>query len=774
MLPALRWRLAVIAALLAAPTPLGAQEAGVRAVLDLTVNTARQGEIVVLLSEGDVWADVAALERAGLTRLGGERRALGDRLLVKLSSIEPRPVVVVDEAALTLAITADPLLFRPTVLQLTSGRPDGIVYRRAASAFLNYGASWTGGGARALNLESGVSLGRSLVTSSFFLSSLGRPSRGMTTLLLDDPARMTRLAAGDTIVATGPLGGSLQIAGVSVSRDFSLDPYFVRYPTTGLSGLVTTPSRVDVYVNDQLLRSVQVQPGAYELANLALPTGATDTRIVVRDAFGGEQEFGGSYYVTTSVLARGLQQFQYAAGVERLRPFDSLWAYGRPVVTGTHRVGLTDGLTLGGRIEAESGLLSAGPTLTARVGRFGAIELGAAASRTRSGGLAASLAYEYVGGPGGLSVAWREASEGYETLTSRRSRLAPRREVLVSATTRVWSRMTVGAGWQARDLRGPDKDALRRANVSSTITLGRRLSLFLSATRTRAASSWSTGGYAALGLGFGSRGMATASTEMVGGAARAAIDVQHSAPVGQGFGYRVRAAGLGEQAGLVDGELRAQTRFLQADLRQSVIGGRRETWAQVNGSLVAIGGRVLAARPVQDGFALVRVPEVAGVRAYVSHQEMGRTDRRGDLLVPNLVPYYGNQIAIADADVPVDRTLTHRQMLLAPPYRGGAIAEFPATREQRLAGSVTIVGQGPLGGARALDATLTIDTPAGPLETWLGTDGDFYVEGLGPGRYRARVISGDLRCSLTLDVPASDQPVARLGAVACHVDAEGR
>ena len=62
------------------------------------------------------------------------------------------------------------------------------------------------------------------------------------------------------------------------SRDFSLDPYFIRYPTTGLSGVVTTPSRVDVYVNNQLVRTLQVQPGAYELANLALPTGASDTR----------------------------------------------------------------------------------------------------------------------------------------------------------------------------------------------------------------------------------------------------------------------------------------------------------------------------------------------------------------------------------------------------------------------------------------------------------------------------------------------------------------
>lgn len=763
----------LLALLVGAPGIVHAQApaAEVPAVLDLTLNTADRGELRVLLSGSEIWADVAGLEAAGLQGFEGARRVSGDRTFVRLSSIQPPLHVVLDEAALRLTVTADPSLFGRTRLRFDAGRPDGIVQRRATSAFLNYGATWASLGGRALNLESGVSVGPSLLTSSFFLASGGRPSRGLTTAIVDDTARLRRYQIGDSVVATGPLGGSLQIAGVSVSRDFSLDPYFVRYPTTALSGVVTTPSRVELYVNNQLVRSVQVQPGAYELANLALPTGAADTRVVVRDAFGGRQEFGGSYYVTTSILARGLQQYQYAFGAERLRPFDTLWDYGGAVFTGTHRVGLTDSVTLGGRVEMEPQLASTGPTLAARLGRFGALELSGGASRAAGrSGVAGSVAYEYIGGPGSISLAWRRASDGYETLTSRRSLTTPRRELLASASTRVTSHVTVGAAWQAQDSRGVGVAGdVRRASLSSTIAIGRRLSMYVSAARSRLDGAWSTGGFASIGLHFGARTTASLSAQALNDVTTGGVDVQQSAPLGPGFGYRVQATGLGPGAGLVDAELRAQARWAQVDLRQTVTDGARETWAQVNGSLVAIGGRVLAARPVQHGFALVRVPDVAGVRAYVSHQEMGRTDRRGDLLLPNLLPYYGNQISIADTDVPIDRTLTRRQLLLATPYRGGAIAEFPATREWRATGTLVVDGDPTrLRGQQALDATLVVRTPGGVLESFVGADGAFYVEGLAPGHYEARVTSGVLECAAAIDVPDSDAPVVQLGAVDCR------
>ena len=104
----------------------------------------------------------------------------------------------------------------------------------------------------------------------------------------------------------------------------------------------------------------------------------------------------------------------------------------------------------------ESGLVSTGPTLATRLGRFGALELTGGASYAGSrGGVAGGIAYEYTGRPGSVSLAWREASEGYENLTSRRMQLGMRREVMASTTARLTSapdaqRRLAGAGRRCR------------------------------------------------------------------------------------------------------------------------------------------------------------------------------------------------------------------------------------------------------------------------------------------------------------------------------------
>jgi P pilus assembly chaperone PapD len=49
---------------------------------------------------------------------------------------------------------------------------------------------------------------------------------------------------------------------------------------------------------------------------------------------------------------------------------------------------------------------------------------------------------------------------------------------------------------------------------------------------------------------------------------------------------------------------------------------------------------------VDDAFAVVKVGDVAGVRVMASNQLVGRTNRRGEAVVPNLVSYYGNRLSI--------------------------------------------------------------------------------------------------------------------------------
>ena len=135
--------------------------------------------------------------------------------------------------------------------------------------------------------------------------------------------------------------------------------------------------------------------------------------------------------------------------------------------------------------------------------------------------------------------------------------------------------------------------------------------------------------------------------------------------------------------------------------------------------------------------------------------------------MPNLLPYYGNRLSIEDTDVPIDRMVSSRDMTLAPPFRGGAIALFPAPRDRRVSGRlVADPGVPALQGRRALEAVVSISGVAA-VQTWLGADGEFYLEGLEPGTYLLEVTAPDLRCQATIALPNSDVPVIRLGDVPC-------
>src|SRR5207249_1592102 len=190
---------------------------------------------------------------------------------------------------------------------------------------------------------------------------------------------LRRWVIGDSFAGAGGLGGSTFLGGLSVSRNYSLNPYFIRYPTFGLSGAVLTPSTVDVYVNDVFVRREELPPGPFELRNLPATAGSGATRFVIRDAFGREQDITSPYYLSTSVLARGLQEYSYSAGVRRDTAAGGLGRYSSPAFLGQHRIGLTDSVTAGLRLEAASALVSGGPALDLRL-PLGEFEVACAAS----------------------------------------------------------------------------------------------------------------------------------------------------------------------------------------------------------------------------------------------------------------------------------------------------------------------------------------------------------------------------------------------------------
>ena len=109
---------------------------------------------------------------------------------------------------------------------------------------------------------------------------------------------------------------------------------------------------------------------------------------------------------------------------------------------------------------------------------------------------------------------------------------------------------------------------------------------------------------------------------MTDGKALTSVNVQRSLPLGPGFGFRIDADAQ---------EPYRTTGIFEVQGRRGIIGVRVDgsqddkTIGTINlaGSIVAIGGEVLLSRPVDDGFALVKVPNSRGVRVLANNQLSG-------------------------------------------------------------------------------------------------------------------------------------------------------
>jgi outer membrane usher protein len=751
-----------------------------RAILQLSVNQIENGEVVALLRGADVLLRVADLERAGVRAFAGRRETVAGEAYVSLASLAPAVTFELDDRALTLRLTAAPSLLATTVQDFLQSRPPGLIYTQDSSAFLNSSVSgidferftWTG--------EGGLSIRNTLLYGTAFRDELGVLSRGITSFTVDDRERLVRYLVGDRFDSTGPLGGGAQLGGLSLSREFSIDPYFVRFPTVGLSGAVFTRSTAEVYVNGQLLRRETLPPGPFELRNLPAPVGSGTAEVILRDAFGRQQVITSPFYFTSTVLRAGVQEWSYDAGFKRDSQVTGLGEYGAWAVLARHRVGITDDLSAGARLELGADLVSGGPLVTVRL-PVGEMELAIAGSRSDTEqGWAASLAYNYASRPFSVGWALRALSDHYITASLKAPEDRARLEATALVGFPVTSRSTVTLQYSHTDFR--DAGPQERVSGAVSVRLTNRANMFVTASHARQPRMEpETTVFTGLTYYLGDSTTATASHEVGRHHQNSALEVQRSLPLGSGVGYRARAVRAEQDLPQVDGhsggstvdyqglaqlQYQGQYGFYEGIYERT--GDRSATTLTAAAGIVAIGGGVHVSRPVQDGFALVQVPGVPGVRGSLNNQEVGRTDFRGALLVPNLIPYYGNRLGIADQDIPIDYSIGVTERLVGPPVKGGSVVTFPARRVQAFIGALVVEIEG-----RTVIpeyGQLTVTAEGQSYESPIGHDGEFYLENLPRGRHAAVIDHKDATCRFTLEAPVSPASLVDMGTVRCTVE----
>jgi outer membrane usher protein len=239
-----------------------------------------------------------------------------------------------------------------------------------------------------------------------------------------------------------------------------------------------------------------------------------------------------------------------------------------------------------------------------------------------------------------------------------------------------------------------------------------------------------------------------------------AFDARRSRPPDTGFGYSVNVQREGDfDSGYGQLEYQAtHARFLvEAEKFDNVDSRLRGT---ASGALVAVGGRMFATPPLDTGFALVRVPGVAGVPILRENQVVGHTDANGDLLVRELLPFHANKLALDPAAVPAgyDLQVPVRNVQVSRNTGTVVVLDTIAVR--------AVTGHFRYSGAQSGDLVRVGNATEPAL---VGSEGLFYLEGLAAGTQVATIEreNGAVRC--TLVVPAGGTgTVTNLGDVTCE------
>lgn len=653
-------------------------------LLDVTINSIKLGDIVWAekYSDGRLVLPVEAWQNMRLRTVGEKLTLTNGKIGHALDSIEGLQYQL-DKGQLTLTIIAPAEAFEGSALDHgrggtipTNESPPGIFFNynltgtRLGDGKISYGAL----------LES-VAFNR---MGSLVAGGLARGSeeqlefvRTDTYLQKDLPGTMETLVLGDTIGTGGAWSRPVRFGGIRWARNFSLRPGYFTFPLPSISGSAALPSTIDVLINNQRQQSQTVEPGPFTLTNIPVVNGAGEISLVVRDMLGTETLVTQSYYASSRLLAKGLSDFSFEAGLLRknfgIRSND----YGAPFFAGTWRQGFSDAFTGEARIEIQKQRQAAGIEMSGMLGNYVVARTAAAYARAegeQGGRYLFGLERRSLSGSGSLQ--WEYFDRGYMQFAERSGAIRPRNRISASYGMPIpfLQGSSIGLSYISQSNWNGDPFKLASANVGISLPLNLFASIFVSKQLDHN-SGWIGGINLMLPLGSQRTVSARTARDNTGRIINA-VQANQSVPFGPGVGWRLRASDDPRQYLQAGGTLNTNYGQIRADTNLGENGYSVRLGA--NGSIGYLQGFPFATRNIGHGsFAVVKVGDLEGVPVYRSNQIVATTNGSGKALVPNLLPFQKNQISIDPGELPFNTEIQGIKEVVTPYARSGLLVEFP-------------------------------------------------------------------------------------------------
>lgn len=228
--------------------------------------------------------------------------------------------------------------------------------------------------------------------------------RGDTNLTKDIESKKIRIQAGDIYTNSFSFLNSQSIGGLSIQKQFSIDPYSQPFTRGSEELKLTSRSQVKTYVNGNLYRQEVLPAGNYRLTNLPLLNGINFIRLEIKDAQGIVKIIDYDIPISIATLREGVSNFALSSGSvftdsDRERDYSD-----DNITSGYYQYGVNDYYTLGGfgQMERNYNLTGISNGFISRIGNIFIDLANSQNSDTEEVGQALAATWQYQ--PIGVSV----------------------------------------------------------------------------------------------------------------------------------------------------------------------------------------------------------------------------------------------------------------------------------------------------------------------------------------------------------------------------------
>ncbi len=594
-----------------------------------------------------------------------------------------------------------------------------------------------------------------------------------------------RFSAGDLSFPVSGYASVMNLGGVGLSRDYSLKPHEISYPTSDYSFYLDRPVTAEIWVNGALMQALSLSAGDHDIRNFPSVTGENDVEIRILDAAGRRQTLRFSFIHDSTLLARGKDQFSVNAGLSReISDGDYEYLGDRPGLSAFYRRGLSDRLTLGGFLQALPHQAVAGCEAAAAFS-LGTVSAQVAASTLEDygqgwAGRLSFTGYDQVGGrrlPFRLGMELEYIGRDFARVTE--TRPANTREFNTLATIAFALpkdfELRLGGGWAVL------RDSPASSSFYATGTLSWRYRQYVSTNFSLrysedARGKTETSAVLGVSLYFPGHNQSLTTTKAWDGDMETRYDFgDRSSSPGHVRGYVSGRTGGGRDS--AKAELSATSNLGLASVSHQISEDRNEcgaptqnqTLVSLQSAFVYVDGNFAVSRPVQGGFVLVKgVGNCEGREISVNPGADGplaRSTFLGPAVLPDLVPYRLAEIKAVPRDAPLTYAPREEAPPLLPTYKSGTALYVGTEVSLFVLGSLTGPDGRPLPN---LPVEISFpEHPGIPAErTFTDTKGRFRVAAPGPGPCLVRPLSSDSPyAELSFNIPHHAGDLYRAGGL---------